>query len=165
MANDRWDILALPGVEVTHVPVEDIDFVAKESKAMGARLVLVHGETIVEPVSPGTNLAAVNSKSVDILAHPGIITDEEASIAAVNGIFLEVSARPKHAMANGHVVKTAFESGARVILDSDTHEPTHLMTRDFAMNTALGAGLGMEEAKDLLDSAPRELLARIDVKL
>ena len=70
MASQRWDILALPGVEITYVPKEDIDLVANEARRMGARVVNVHGETIVEPVEPGVNLAAVSSKSVDILAHP-----------------------------------------------------------------------------------------------
>ena len=73
-ASSRWDILAIPGVEITHVPKEDIDLAAREAKAMGARLVNVHGETVVEPVDPGTNSAAVNSSYVDILAHPGLLT-------------------------------------------------------------------------------------------
>ena len=74
----RWDILALPGVEITHVPKEDIDMVAKAAKALGAKIVVVHGETIVEPVEPGTNRAAISSSAVDILAHPGIIDIEDA---------------------------------------------------------------------------------------
>ena len=81
-ASQRWDILAIPGVEITHVPKEDIDMVARDAKAMGAKLVNVHGETIVEPVEPGTNLAAISSTSVDILAHPGLLTDDEARIAS-----------------------------------------------------------------------------------
>ena len=72
-ATKRWDILVLPGVEITHVPKEDIDLVARTAKEMGAKIVAVHGETVVEPVEPGTNEAAVRSSSVDILAHPGLI--------------------------------------------------------------------------------------------
>lgn len=161
MASSRWDILALPGVEITQVPTEDIDEVARESRAMGAKVVVVHGETVVEPVVAGTNLAAVSSERVDVLAHPGLITPQEAALAASNGIFLEVSARPKHGLANGHVVRVAAAAGARLILDSDAHEPGDLMTREFAMSVALGAGLDNEEAYALLDSAPRELLARV----
>ena len=78
MASARWDILALPGVEITHVPKEDIDLVAEAAKGLGAVVVVVHGETIVEPVEPGTNRAAISSPSVDILAHPGIIAVEDA---------------------------------------------------------------------------------------
>ena len=81
-ASERWDILALPGVEITHVPKEDIDLVARTAKDLGAKLVTVHGETIVEPVEAGTNEAAVRSSYVDILAHPGLITYGEARLAA-----------------------------------------------------------------------------------
>ena len=43
-ATRRWDILALPGVEITHVPKDDIDLVARTAKEMGAKLVAVHGK-------------------------------------------------------------------------------------------------------------------------
>ena len=89
-ATKRWDILVLPGVEITHVPKEDIDLVARTAKELGAKMVAVHGETVVEPVERGTNEAAVRSSSVDILAHPGLITVEEARLAAEQGIYLEV---------------------------------------------------------------------------
>jgi histidinol phosphatase-like PHP family hydrolase len=165
MASSRWDILALPGVEITHAPIEDIDMLAREAKALGARVVNVHGETIVEPVQPGTNLAAVSSTHVDILAHPGLVSPEEAALAAGNGVFLEVSGRKGHAFTNGHVVRTARQAGARLVLDSDAHEPDELLTRDFAMAVAVGAGLTEQDAIALLDSAPLALLARVGVEL
>ena len=160
-ANSRWDILVLPGVEITHVPKEDIGMLAAEAKAMGARVVNVHGETIVEPVEPGTNLAAVSSPDVDILAHPGLVTSEVASIAAGNGVFLEVSGRRGHAYANGHVVRVAREAGARLVLDSDAHEPGDLMTDEFAVEVARGAGLSEAEARALLSDGPRQVLERV----
>ena len=43
------------------------------ARALGAQIVLVHGETIVEPVPPGTNHQAIEA-GVDILAHPGLIS-------------------------------------------------------------------------------------------
>ena len=163
MASRRWDILALPGVEITYAPKEDIDLMAREARRLGAKVVNVHGETVVEPAEPGTNLAAVSSRNVDILAHPGLITPEEARTAAENGVFLEVSARRGHAFANGHVVRVAQETGAKMVLDSDAHAPDDLLTRDFAMKVALGAGLDDEEALALLESAPRDLLEKLGV--
>ena len=165
MASRRWDILALPGVEITHTPSEDIDYLARECRRLGAVVVNVHGETITEPVVPGTNLAAVSSGHVDILAHPGLITLEEARIAARNGVFLEVSARKGHGIANGHVVQTARAAGARLVLDSDTHEPGDLLTRDFAMKVARGSGLDLEDATALLDHAPFDVLKKVGVSL
>ena len=163
VASRRWDILALPGVEITHCPVEEIDALAREAKAIGAKVVNVHGETVVEPVEPGTNRAAVSSAHVDILAHPGLIAPEEAAIAARNGVFLEVSARKGHGFANGHVVRTARQAGASMVLDSDAHAPEDLLTREFAMKVALGAGLSEQDATDLLESGPRKLMARLGV--
>ena len=163
VASDRWDILALPGVEITHTPKEDIAGLAQEAKAMGARVVNVHGETITEPVEPGTNMAAVTSADVDILAHPGLIGPEEAAAAARNGIFLEVSARRGHGLANGHVVSMAKRAGAAMVLDSDAHQPGDLLTRDFAMSVARGAGFSEEEARTLLDEAPKEVLKKLGV--
>ena len=164
MASKRWDILALPGVEITHAPKEDIDLLAKEARALGAKVVNVHGETVVEPVEPGTNHAAVNSQHVDILAHPGLITLEDARTAARNGVFIEVSARRGHSFANGHVVKIAQEAGAQMILDSDAHAPDDLLTREFAMTVALGAGLDEDEAYALLDNSPLDFLKKLGVE-
>ena len=164
MAENRWDIEVLPGVEITHTPIEDINDLAKEAKKLGAKIVNVHGETIMEPVVAGTNLAAVSSPYVDILAHPGLISSEEAKIASQNGIFLEVSGRKGHGLSNGHVVKTASEAGASIILDSDAHEPEDLMTREYAEKVALGAGLNLNRTRDLLDKAPIFLLKRLKLR-
>ena len=73
LAEKHWDIQVMPGVEITHTPKADIDRLAKEARRLGAGIVNVHGETISEPVEPGTNMAAVSSNNVDILAHPGLI--------------------------------------------------------------------------------------------
>jgi putative hydrolase len=163
VASDKWDILALPGVEITHTPKEDIDGLAEAAKKMGAKVVNVHGETITEPVEPGTNMAAVSSTHVDILAHPGLIGAEEAAIAARNGIFLEVSARKGHGLANGHVVNMAKLTGAAMVLDSDAHDPEDLLTRDFAEKVARGAGFSHENVHELLEDAPKRVLTKLGV--
>jgi histidinol phosphatase-like PHP family hydrolase len=160
-ATKRWDILVLPGVEVTHVPKEDIDLVARTAKEMGAKMVAVHGETVVEPVEPGTNEAAIRSSFVDILAHPGLISLEEARLAAERGVYLEVSARRSHAYANGHVAKMAKQAGASLVLDSDAHEPEDLLTPEFRLRVAKGAGLDEDEVHAILETNPRNLLGKL----
>ena len=160
-ATKRWDILALPGVEITHVPKDDIDLVARTAKEMGAKLVAVHGETPVEPVEPGTNEAALRSDFVDVLAHPGLITYDEARLAAEKGIYLEVSARKGHSLTNGHVAKVANEAGAAMVLDSDAHEPDDLLTPEMTHKIAKGAGLSDEEIYALLETNPKRLLAKL----
>ena len=160
-ASARWDILAIPGVEITHVPKEDIDMAAREAKAMGARLVNVHGETVVEPVEPGTNEAALNSSYVDVLAHPGLLSASEARTARENGTFLEVSARKGHSLSNGHVVKTALSQEASLILDSDAHAPEDLLTPELCYRVARGAGLNEEQTEMLLNRNPNLLLEKL----
>ena len=160
-ATKRWEILAIPGVEITHVPKEDIDLVARTAKELGAKLVTVHGETVVEPVEPGTNEAAVRSKSVDVLAHPGLIVYDHARLASENGVFLELSARKGHSLTNGHVVKTAKSVGASMVLDSDAHEPQDLLNPKLNRKIAKGAGLTSEEAHVVLELNPQSLLKRL----
>ena len=161
MAEKRWDIKVFTGVEITHTPIEDIDLLAKEARALGAQVVNVHGETIMEPVISGTNMAAVSSQYVDILAHPGLITLDEASLAAENGVFLEISGRKGHGLANGHVAKIARKSGATLILDSDAHEPDDLMTQEYAEKIATGSGLNEREKETLLKRSPLTLIQRV----
>ena len=163
VASSRWDILALPGVEITHVPKEDIDLVSREAKTLGARLVVVHGETIVEPVEPGTNHAAVSSQSVDILAHPGLIDLEDAKLASERGVFLEISSRRGHSLTNGHVARISLQAGCGIVLNSDAHEPSDLLTPELATKIAQGAGFNNEESYALLKTYPLKLLARLGV--
>lgn len=159
--NANWDINVLLGAEVTHVPTESIDDVAGIAKDLGAKIVVVHGETLSEPGIKGTNLAAVESKNVDILAHPGLITKEEAEIALKNGIFLEISARCGHNISNGHVAKIAQEVGNDLLVNTDTHSPENLITIEEAKLVALGAGLSETEAIKAISDNPKKLIDRL----
>ncbi|HOG16518.1 MAG TPA: histidinol phosphate phosphatase domain-containing protein [Syntrophales bacterium] len=134
----------LPGIELTHVPPGDIAALARQARAMGAAVVVVHGETIVEPVPPGTNAAALQA-DIDILAHPGLLTEEEAAAAAARRIFLEITTRGGHSYTNGHVLKLARAAGAPLLLNTDSHAPGDLMPRDRVMKIARGAGMSGDE--------------------
>ena len=122
-------------------PAHAIAEADKKAKELGAWIVVVHGETIVEPVEKGTNLAALHSPHVDILAHPGLLSLEEAQLAATNGIFLEISARKGHCLTNGHITSLAQQVGAKLLLNSDAHNEHDLLTTSLAAAIAHGAGL------------------------
>lgn len=156
--NANWNIKVVLGAEVTHVPTESIDGVAKNAKDLGAQIVVVHGETLNEPVIEGTNYAAVNSEYIDILGHPGLITYEEAQIAKENGVYLEISARSGHCLGNGHVANIASEVGNKLLVNTDTHSPDNLITFEKSYEIALGAGLSKKEAMAAIVDNPRELL-------
>lgn len=147
--DDDHDVKVLPGVEVTHVSPRKIADVVKAARAGGARIVLVHGETIVEPVKKGTNDAAVDA-GVDIIAHPGLLTPELAKKAASAGVALELSGRRGHSLANGHVARSAMEAGTSLVFNTDSHAPGDLMDREMALKAVCGAGLNPDEAEAVL---------------
>jgi histidinol phosphatase-like PHP family hydrolase len=152
-----FSVAFLPGVELTHVPPSQIAPLARRARRLGARLVVVHGETPVEPVAPGTNRAAIECPEVDILAHPGFITKEEAVLAAANGTYLEVTARGGHNWTNGHVVQIARLAGARLVVNTDAHVPADMIDQARAQTVALGAGMNEEEAHTALVTNPRQI--------
>jgi histidinol phosphatase-like PHP family hydrolase len=141
---ETMEMKIIPGIEITHVPPALISELVRESRKLGAAIVVCHGETIVEPVEPGTNLAALEA-GVDILAHPGLISEEEVRLAAMNSIFLEISARKGHSLTNGHVAALARKCGARLVLNTDSHAPQDLINSAFAARIAAGAGLSENE--------------------
>ncbi len=139
-----WDIKAIPGVELTHVPPQLIAPLAREARGLGAKVIIVHGETIVEPVCSGTNRAALEA-DIDILAHPGLITEEEVVLARGNDVCLEITSRKGHSLTNGHVAGLARKVGAKLVINSDAHAPGDLIGLEMAKRVALGAGMTEEE--------------------
>jgi putative hydrolase len=152
-------VKVVPGVELTHVPPVLIESLSRKARDLGARLVVVHGETIVEPVPSGTNRAAL-AAGVDVIAHPGLISLEEVRMAVEKGILLEISGRKGHSLANGHVARLAGETGAALILNSDTHSPGDMMTGTLARKIVEGSGLPSSAYAELQSNA-RLLLKRI----
>ncbi|HOG12583.1 MAG: histidinol phosphate phosphatase domain-containing protein [Smithellaceae bacterium] len=142
--SEKGDIFVIPGVELTHVDPSDIASLAAEARKLGAKIVVVHGETLTEPVPPGTNLAAIRA-GVDILAHPGLITREETKLAAKKGVYLEITTRRGHSYTNGHVAAMAGKCGADLVLNNDAHAPGDFAGRPMAVNIARGAGLSEKE--------------------
>ncbi|ABK14601.1 MAG: histidinol phosphate phosphatase domain-containing protein [Methanothrix sp.] len=150
---DAYSLKVIIGVEITHVPPEKIERLVLLSRALGAEIVVVHGETPVEPVAPGTNRAAIEA-GVDILAHPGFIALEEAELARENDVVLEITSRLGHNITNGHVVRVAKKAGAKMAVNTDTHAPEDLITSKRAVEIAIGAGLTREEAVEMVRAHP-----------
>ena len=122
---------------------------ALQAKRLGAEVVVVHGETIVEPVAPGTNHAAIVAPDVDLLAHPGLLTPEDAALAAARSCLIEITTRKGHSFANGHVARVCRAAGAPLVVNSDSHEPHDLPSAQFARQVAAGAGLSLAVACDV----------------
>ena len=163
--NKNWDITVVLGAEITHAPVESIPELAEKARELGAKIVVVHGETLNEPVVEGTNFAAVNCKEIDILGHPGLITREEAELAKKNDVALEISARKGHYLGNGHVANIAREVGSDLVIDTDTHSPDNIITFERAVEIGLGAGMTKEEVLKATVDNPRKILKRNGIEL
>lgn len=144
----RWpktsQIKVLPGIELTHLPLEQFKPLAEYARKSGIKIIIAHGETLVEPVIKGTNTACLEA-DIDILAHPGLISDEEVKIAKDKGIFLEITSRKGHANTNGHVVKQALKLGARLILNNDSHSPEDIISPKDLIKVGLRAGLNQKD--------------------
>ncbi|HEX7515328.1 MAG TPA: histidinol phosphate phosphatase domain-containing protein, partial [archaeon] len=149
-------IEVIVGAEITHVVPEKIPKLVQKAKALGAQLIIVHGETFVEPVAPGTNKAAAALADVNIIAHPGFISLEDAELARQNGIYLELTARCGHNITNGHVARIA----TKIVVNTDCHG-TELIGAAEAMRIAQGAGLKEEEAERVINQNAKLLLNEI----
>jgi histidinol phosphatase-like PHP family hydrolase len=150
--NTHGRVRAIPGIELTHLPLALIVPLTSRARALGAKVVVMHGETIVEPVLPGTNHQAIQA-GVDILAHPGLISQKDVNLAREKGVFLEITSRQGHSLTNGHVARLARKTGAPLVLNTDTHLPQDLISREKALKVALGAGLGSNDFEKMLENS------------
>ncbi len=157
------DIVVLPGVELTHIFPSEYKELVEYSRALGAKVVVAHGETPVEPVPEGTNRAAVEA-GVDILAHPGLIDESVVELAAKNGVMLEITARRGGCYANGRVAKLGLEKDAKLVFNTDAHTDEDLATPDRIKTVLLGSGLTLEQAQRVIQNSV-DFARRIGVRI
>jgi len=124
--NRYWNICCIPGVELTHVPIQSIKRLVRYARRSGAKVVIGHGETISEPVLPGSNREFI-MQGVDILAHPGLIKEEDVKLAAKKGVYLEITTRRSHKKPNRRLVKLALKHNALLVLNTDAHSPSDIL--------------------------------------
>jgi len=160
----------IPGAEITHSPPGLIADLVKECRALGAKIVIVHGETIAEPVIKGTNRSAIEA-GADILSHPGMISIEDMLRAKEKNVLLEITARRGHAFTNGYLAKEAIKFGVPLCVNTDAHSPSDLITKEHARRILLGAGIEenridsvFENSKSLVDKVLRRNNAQSDKK-
>jgi len=144
-----WGITVIPGIELTHIAPEAFPGLTRKARELGAWIVVAHGETIAEPVAPGTNRGAIMA-GVDILAHPGLISPEDVERARDQGVMLEITSRKGHSLTNGHVARLAEQIGAKLVFNTDTHSPSDLIPIGEAKKIVLGAGLSEAHFEQML---------------
>ena len=157
--SEHSTLTVIPGAEITHVPLKIIGKLVDKARSLGARIVVVHGETIAEPVIPGTNRAGIEA-GADILSHPGLISIEDAALAADKGVALEITSRKGHSLSNGHVAKTAMAAGATMVVNTDSHAPEDLISRERASIVLRAAGIP-EESIETIFANSQKLVDRV----
>jgi histidinol phosphatase-like PHP family hydrolase len=91
--------------------------------------------------------------SVDILAHPGLITEEEVLLAKEHSVYLELTSRQGHSLTNGHVAQLAHKTGAPMVLNSDTHAPGDIWPVGRLQEIVVGAGLTEDDYHTMMKNA------------
>mgnify|MGYP000660351292 CR=1 FL=1 len=145
--NSRLKVL--PGVELTHLPPLQYKPLAKYARSKGIKIIVAHGESIVEPVAKGTNRAALEA-DIDILAHPGLITDSEVRLAKQKNIFLELTARKGHNQTNQLVLEQALEKGAQLIINTDSHSPEVILDLKEFRKIGIKSGLTSKQYEKIM---------------
>jgi histidinol phosphatase-like PHP family hydrolase len=164
MLNGHVSIDVIAGAEITHAPPALVGELVKEARALGAEIVVVHGETVAEPVQEGTNRAGIEA-GADIIAHPGLIVDKDVLLAKDRGVVLEITSRKGHSLSNGHVARIALEHGAGLVVNTDTHSPSDLISREMAAKVLLAAGIdsaSMESIFKTSEALVEKILRRRD---
>ncbi len=152
-------IKVLPGIELTHVPPEQFKPLSKYARKQGIKIIVAHGETLVEPVIKGTNRAALEA-DIDILAHSGLISDEEVLLAKKKNIFLELTSRKGHAQTNPYVAEKALKFGAKLVLNTDSHAPEDIISPEELIKVGLMANLSPKD----LDNINQEVIKFLKTK-
>jgi putative hydrolase len=159
----QLSIKFFPGAEISYITPKYIADYCRKARKNGAKVIIVHGESPAEQVYPGTNHASVKETGlVDILAHPGNLTEEDAILAAKNGVFLEISARKGHRDGNRHVAAMARQFKAKCVVDTDCHTEFDMITQEQAFELCKEAGMTDEEALATVRDNPQELIKRIE---
>lgn len=150
---------AFAGVELVHIPPALMPEAVAEARSLGAALVVAHGETMDGTAECGTNHAAIDA-GVDILAHPGLLTHEDAAFAAERGVLLELTTAPVHCLANAHVAAMAKEYGCGMVFGGNVKQIFDFASQELRNNALKGACLTQDDFS-VLKACQEELLQRL----
>jgi len=79
-------------------------------------------------------------------------------------VHLEITARKIHSITNAHVADIARRAGARLVIDTDSHEPDDLIAKDDAVKILTAAGLDEKETKEVFKNSEKLARELLDIK-
>lgn len=142
------------GIEITRIDPRKIPEIARAAKKNGL-IVLVHGETKGDNVPAGTNNAALNSEFVDVLAHPGHLSEENALKAKESKAFIEITTREVHKSENQEIIKICKKFDLEMVIDTDAHSTHELIDYEDALMVGLNAELTEDDVKKANENAKK----------
>lgn len=157
--NRYWKIKAIPGVEITHVPPQSIKGLIKFARREDAKIIIGHGETISEPVLPGTNRAFIKA-GADILAHPGNISVEDIKLAKSKKVLLEITTRKNHSKTNRRLVKLALKHKAPMVLNTDAHAPEDLIDNNKRKRFLASLGVRSDDINKIIKNSYKRAISK-----
>ena len=157
--NRYWKIKAIPGVEITHVPPQSIKGLIKFARREDAKIIIGHGETISEPVLPGTNRAFIKA-GADILAHPGNISVEDIKLAKSKKVLLEITTRKNHSKTNRRLVKLALKHKAPLVLNTDAHAPEDLIDNNKRKRFLASLGVRSDDINKIIKNSYKRAISK-----
>jgi histidinol phosphatase-like PHP family hydrolase len=129
-----------------------MEWLVRFARKNSAKIVVVHGETTMEPVLPGTNRRAIEC-GADILAHPGRLSREDARLAAAKGVYIEITTRKNHSGTNKEVIAAAKAAGAKLILNTDSHSDEDLIDGARAYEFLAALALSDADIKEIFSNS------------
>ena len=76
-----------------------------------------------------------------------------AALAKEKGVALEITSRKGHSLSNGHVAKTAMATGALMVINTDSHAPDDLISKERAKTILRAAGIPEENINSIFTNS------------
>jgi DNA polymerase (family 10) len=160
-AEDEFGIRVFAGTECDIRPDGTMDFPDDLLKEMDIVIGSIHSRfQMTEAEMTARMLRAIENPNVDIIAHPTgrkinerepypINMDQIVAAAARTNTALEINSFPDRQDMNDVNARMAKDAGAPIVIDTDSHQPSHYSLIRFGVNIARRAWL---EPKDVLNT-------------
>jgi DNA polymerase (family 10) len=166
MNRDGFPIRLFSGLECDILKDGAMDLAADALAELDFVIASVHSHMNQEPSEmTGRLLRALECPAVKMLGHPTgrlllqrepFAFDFERVVdeAVRRGVWLEINASPERLDLNAHLIRTARARGARFVISTDAHHPTHLRNMRYGVITARRGCLAPADVMNTLEAEP-----------
>lgn len=164
------DITILKGLEVNIDSEGKLDIGNDLLEDLDVVLAAVHsGFRQDKEKMTGRIVSAMENENVDIITHPtgrkiqerrayDLDFNQVFEVARETGTILEVNSQPNRLDLSDINIKRALESGCKLVVSTDAHNPDQLSTSELGL---ANARRGWAEGKDIINTLPLKKLLKI----